>query len=154
MKNIRNSESGFTLIEMMIAVAIIGVVAAVAIPAYKEHMLKAELVETATKLDSYVKRLEVYRLEYGVYPNDSHRAEPVGLTMPDDWMEATRLGGRFNWEGPDQYPYAGISIEGASLRPLDEFMILDKILDDGNLATGKFRKTGNGRHTYVLDENP
>ena len=154
MKSIRNSESGFTLFEMMIVVGIITILVAIAVPNYQEYTLKAELVETAKKLDSYIKRIQVYRVEHGEYPDDSHRAEPVGLSMPPDWMLPTRLGGRFNWEGPDSYPYAGISIEGASLSPEHEFQVLDSILDDGNLSTGKFRKTGNGRHTFIIDENP
>ena len=71
--------------------------------------------------------------------------------MPDDWYDPTMLGGNFNWEGPDYYPYAGISIVGATASEHD-ITIFDKILDDGDLSSGKFRLTSNGRHTYIIDE--
>jgi type IV pilus assembly protein PilA len=54
-----NKAKGFTLIELMIVVAIIGILAAVALPAYQSYTTKAKYTEVVLASSSYKTALEV-----------------------------------------------------------------------------------------------
>ena len=54
---------GFTLIELLVAVAILGILSAVAIPAYLHYMKKAKMVEAQTALREVEKLEAVYYIE-------------------------------------------------------------------------------------------
>ena len=59
---------GFTLIELMIVVAIIGILAAVAIPAFLEYMKRAKTTEASLNLNKIGKAAKRVKGEIGTYP--------------------------------------------------------------------------------------
>ena len=60
--------SGFTLIELMIAVAIVGILAAVAYPSYTEYVNKGRRAQLAAQMMSARQFMERYYTEKRMYP--------------------------------------------------------------------------------------
>jgi prepilin-type N-terminal cleavage/methylation domain-containing protein len=65
MKMVKKVQAGFTLIELMIVVAIIGILAAVAIPAYQDYVLKAKFAEVESTASAYKTAVAVCAQELG-----------------------------------------------------------------------------------------
>lgn len=67
----KNKQKGFTLIELMIVVAIIGILAAIAIPNFMNYQCKAKQSEAKSNLGNIRTAEEAYYAEYDTYSNNT-----------------------------------------------------------------------------------
>ena len=65
---------GFTLIELMIVVAIIAILAAIAIPAYQDYTIRSQVSEGASLASGAKTAVAEYYAQYGVAPADNAAA--------------------------------------------------------------------------------
>ena len=87
MKNlnvVHNVQKGFTLIELMIVVAIIGILAALAIPAYQDYTIKAKVAEGASMSGAAKTAVDIYFSENGTLL-DANGAGTLGISDPTDY---------------------------------------------------------------------
>jgi len=70
----RNVQQGFTLIELMIVVAIVAILVALAVPAYQDYTIRAKVAECIN--NGAVPKLSIseFRETTGAYPTDSDQA--------------------------------------------------------------------------------
>lgn len=100
MKN--HNSWGFTLIELMIVVAILGILAGIGIPAYRSHLEKAQIVTAVAEIKMITTQIEAYRA--------------TNYDLPADLSDV----GYEGFEDPWGNPYIYVNLEaggGASLGP-------------------------------------
>lgn len=81
------SQSGFTLVEIMIVVAIIAVLAALAFPNYQQYVIKTKRTDAMSEMQNVASQIESRKLAQGTYSN----------------ALITGLGGDFPRQGPALY---------------------------------------------------
>ncbi len=80
------TRDAFTLIELLIVVAIIGILAAIAVPNFLQAQTRAKVAKVQSEFRGVGSALEAYRLDYNSYPHDGWRGY---FRVPNGWIELT-----------------------------------------------------------------
>jgi general secretion pathway protein G len=103
-------DAGFTLIEIMVVVVILGILAAVVVPIVLDRPQKAKVERTKLDIQSIETALGLFKLDNGFYPSTEQGLEalvnePTSGRIPKNWKEGGYLKSRplDPWGNPYAY---------------------------------------------------
>jgi type IV pilus assembly protein PilA len=137
----------------MIVVVIIGLLAALAIPAFQRVRRASQNSRLENDLRVFSQAFETYAAEKGAWPaNVGPGVVPAGMAgtfKTSVWQSPTEIGGQWNWDTGISGITAGISISGFTCDDT-QLTEIDAKIDDGDLTTGNFQKIQPTRVMLIL----
>ena len=150
---------GFTLVEILIVIVILGILAAVVVPAFSGVTDEARKGAFIRDLKTYADAIEIYTARTGYFVGDSSSGEfppeLEGYLDAAEWERGTPIGGEWDVELMEHGITSGVCVHfrGGS-NPGNALMAdVDARFDDGDLTTGLFRRLQDtSRFYYVMAE--
>ena len=88
----RKRECGFSLIELMIVVAIMGILVAVALPQYQNYQVRSKVTEALVLAESVKRTMEVYYADHGEWPvNNAIAGLPAANDLSSTYIKKTEV---------------------------------------------------------------
>jgi general secretion pathway protein G len=109
--SLKRPQQGFTLLEIMVVVVIIGLLAAAVVPQFMQQVDKAQINRAKQDLRTLDSTLQLYRLDNFRYPNTEDGLEALvrspGQDQAPNWKPLLKSVPLDPWKNPYQYRFPG-----------------------------------------------
>jgi prepilin-type N-terminal cleavage/methylation domain-containing protein len=151
----KSTRSAFTLVELMIAVAILADLAVIALPAFIRSRNMAQNARYVSDLRTCAGAFEMYAAENNKYPPTTSAGQtPSGMNVylkGFPWTSTNTLGGQWSWALGYESTTAAVVTQFSTAMDDLRLTDIDTRFDNGLLDTGSFRRK-DGTHIYFIIE--
>ena len=153
---VRHRRMGFTLLEILIVVVILGILAGLTVPQFVNAAQESTETSFVTSIKTLARQIDLFELENGFYPEDaSSGVIPAGF---DDYItnfnwSQTPIGGVWDteFESFGIISAVGVHFDGTGETRDDDYMLnIDAMMDDGDLTTGAFQRLAGDRYYWIV----
>jgi len=123
-------KKGFTFIELMVVVAIVGILAAVAIAAYLDYSIKARISEVTTAMDALAQAAVEYHVTNHVFPNP----DDASYTDTTAFAVVSKEYANFTYNSADRNSECMFVAQFTDLNPVNGRNLIMVISADANQA--------------------
>jgi general secretion pathway protein G len=108
----RRKTRGFTLLELMVVIVIIGVLAALIAPKILDRVVQAKITAAQSDINTLMNALKIYKLDNGRYPSTDQGLQalvnkPTSGNVPGNWKSYLDKLPEDPWHHPYQYANPG-----------------------------------------------
>lgn len=166
-EGVQRDQRGFTILEIAIVLAIMGIITAIALPAFERMQRNSRLSTLGNDLRVLAGAFQHFNAATGGWPPLSAEVGVVPTGMQDylrdtNWTRLTAFGGGYVWERDVTHNgrkvRAAIALQSTDASPVRmtaaEFTRFDEQFDDGNPATGFIQKGYLDLPLYVIEDDP
>ena len=124
----KNKQKGFTLIEVMVVVIILGILAAIVVPKIMSRPDEAKITKVKADINNIESALDLYKLDNGFYPSTTQGlqalvSKPAGDPAPSNWhgylksLPIDPWGKPYHYANPGSHGETDIFTDGADNQP-------------------------------------
>lgn len=146
-----STKTGFTLIELLIVVAIIGILAAIAVPNFLNAQIRAKVAKAVSNMRSIETALESYYIDKGTYPRwawDSSNPANDYMGYRDLTTPVAYISSSAAFDNPFKGRYQDSAVGGGTREVDPNFELATWLAEGGNQYTNTFP-----RNVWLLESS-